>query len=87
MSYAVGWGEQWPRHLYDQVPGKGDYACRKSSGLARVAFPTWDVRVVGQGAAGVIPFTVREAPQGSTWGAEVLQLPGLELLRESLLPS
>jgi class 3 adenylate cyclase len=32
----------------------------------------------------VIPLTVREAPQGSTWGAEVLQLPGLELLRSSL---
>jgi len=32
----------------------------------------------------VIPLTVREAPQGSTWGAEVLQLPGLELLRASL---
>src|SRR5262249_19926404 len=28
--------------------------------------------------------TVREAPQGSTWGTEVLQLPGLELLRASL---
>jgi class 3 adenylate cyclase len=27
----------------------------------------------------VIPLTVREAPQGSTWGTEVLQLPGLEL--------
>ena len=23
----------------------------------------------------MIPVTVREAPQGSTWGAEVLQLP------------
>jgi hypothetical protein len=32
----------------------------------------------------VIPLTVREAPQGSTWGAEVLQLPGVELLRASL---
>lgn len=32
----------------------------------------------------MIPLTVREAPQGSTWGAEVLQLPGLELLRASL---
>jgi uncharacterized protein (TIGR00369 family) len=32
----------------------------------------------------VIPLTVREAPQGSTWGAEVLQLPGVELLRSSL---
>lgn len=32
----------------------------------------------------MIPRTVREAPQGSTWGAEVLQLPGLELLRASL---
>jgi uncharacterized protein (TIGR00369 family) len=32
----------------------------------------------------VIPLTVREAPQGATWGAEVLQLPGLELLRASL---
>jgi uncharacterized protein (TIGR00369 family) len=27
---------------------------------------------------------VREAPQGATWGAEVLQLPGLELLQASL---
>ena len=33
---------------------------------------------------GVIPLTVREAPQGSTWGPEVLQWPGLELLRASL---
>src|SRR5215469_8456295 len=32
----------------------------------------------------MIPLTVREAPQGLTWGAEVLQLPGLELLRASL---
>jgi uncharacterized protein (TIGR00369 family) len=32
----------------------------------------------------MIPLTVREAPQGSTWGPEVLQLPGLELLRASL---
>jgi uncharacterized protein (TIGR00369 family) len=32
----------------------------------------------------VIPLTVREAPQGSTWGGDVLQLPGLELLRASL---
>jgi uncharacterized protein (TIGR00369 family) len=32
----------------------------------------------------VVPLTVREAPQGSTWGAEVLQLPGLEMLRASL---
>jgi uncharacterized protein (TIGR00369 family) len=32
----------------------------------------------------MIPLTVREAPQGSTWGAEVLQLPGLEVLRASL---
>ena len=32
----------------------------------------------------MIPLTVREAPQGSTWGAEVLQLPGVELLRASL---
>jgi uncharacterized protein (TIGR00369 family) len=32
----------------------------------------------------LIPLTVREAPQGSTWGAEVLQLPGVELLRASL---
>lgn len=32
----------------------------------------------------MIPLTVREAPQGATWGAEVLQLPGLELLRASL---
>src|SRR5215475_13746865 len=27
---------------------------------------------------------MREAPQGSTWGAEVLQLPGVKLLRASL---
>ncbi|HEY7016733.1 MAG TPA: hypothetical protein VH480_28425 [Streptosporangiaceae bacterium] len=27
---------------------------------------------------------MKEAPQGSTWGPEVLQLPGLELLRASL---
>jgi len=32
----------------------------------------------------MIPLTVREAPQGSTWGAEVLQLPGIEVLRASL---
>lgn len=32
----------------------------------------------------MIPVTVREAPQGSTWGAEVLQLPGVEVLRASL---
>jgi len=32
----------------------------------------------------MIPMTVREAPQGSTWGAEVLQLPGVEVLRASL---
>ena len=32
----------------------------------------------------MIPLTVREAPQGLTWGAEVLQLPGLEVLRGSL---
>jgi uncharacterized protein (TIGR00369 family) len=32
----------------------------------------------------MIPLTVREAPQGSTWGPEVLQLSGLELLRASL---
>jgi uncharacterized protein (TIGR00369 family) len=32
----------------------------------------------------VIPLTVREAPQGSTWGVEVLQMSGLELLRASL---
>ena len=31
-----------------------------------------------------MPLTVTEAPQGSTWGPEVLQLPGLELLRASL---
>ena len=37
-----------------------------------------------EGAAGVVPLTVREAPQGATWGAEVLQLPGLELLQASL---
>ena len=37
-----------------------------------------------EGAAEVIPLTVREAPQGSTWGPEVLQWPGLELLRASL---
>jgi uncharacterized protein (TIGR00369 family) len=32
----------------------------------------------------VIALTVREAPQGSTWGPEVLQLSGLELLRASI---
>lgn len=32
----------------------------------------------------MIPFTVREAPQGSTWGADVLQLPGVDLLRASM---
>lgn len=32
----------------------------------------------------MIPLTVREAPQGSTWGPEVLRLSGLELLRASL---
>jgi len=32
----------------------------------------------------MVPLTVREAPQGATWGVEVLQLPGLELLRASL---
>jgi len=32
----------------------------------------------------VIPLTVREMPQGATWGAEVLELSGLELLRASL---
>jgi uncharacterized protein (TIGR00369 family) len=32
----------------------------------------------------LIPLTVREAPQGATWGPEVLQLPGLELLRASV---
>jgi uncharacterized protein (TIGR00369 family) len=32
----------------------------------------------------VIPVTVREAPQGSTWGTEVLQLPGVEVVRASL---
>jgi uncharacterized protein (TIGR00369 family) len=32
----------------------------------------------------MVPLTVREPPQGSTWGVEVLQLPGLELLRASL---
>ena len=32
----------------------------------------------------MIPLTIREAPQGATWGAEVLQLPGLEMLRASL---
>jgi len=43
-----------------------------------------------RGEAEVVPLTVREAPQGATWGAEVLQLPGIELLRASLerrLPS
>src|SRR6185312_965123 len=39
---------------------------------------------LAMGAATVIPLTVKEAPQGSTWGPEVLQLPGLELLRASL---
>src|SRR5215472_6715200 len=37
-----------------------------------------------EGRRRMIPLTVREAAQGSTWGAEVLQLPGLELLRASL---
>jgi uncharacterized protein (TIGR00369 family) len=32
----------------------------------------------------VIPLTVKEAPQGATWGAEVLDMSGLELLRASL---
>jgi uncharacterized protein (TIGR00369 family) len=32
----------------------------------------------------MIPLTVREAPQGATWGVEVLQLPGLDVLRASL---
>ena len=32
----------------------------------------------------MIPLTVREAPQGSTWGPEVPQWPGLELLRAGL---
>jgi uncharacterized protein (TIGR00369 family) len=32
----------------------------------------------------VIPLTVKEPPQGSTWGPEVLELPGLELLRSSV---
>ena len=40
--------------------------------------------LASHGAATVIPLTVKEAPQGSTWGPEVLQLPGLELLRASL---
>src|SRR5215472_15668054 len=37
-----------------------------------------------EGRRRMIPLTVREAPQGATWGAEVLQLPGLELLQASL---
>jgi acyl-coenzyme A thioesterase PaaI-like protein len=32
----------------------------------------------------VIPLTVRESPQGDTWGVEVLQMTGLEVLRASL---
>jgi len=32
----------------------------------------------------MIPVTVREAPQGATWGVDVLQLPGLDVLRASL---
>ena len=32
----------------------------------------------------MIPVPVREAPQGSTWGTEVLQLPGVEVVRASL---
>ena len=39
-----------------------------------------------EGAAGVVPLTVREAPQGATWGAEVLQLPGLYLLARPIVP-
>src|ERR1700745_570429 len=34
--------------------------------------------------ATMIPLTVREAPQGATWGVDVLQLPGLDVLRASL---
>src|SRR5690349_21322557 len=50
---------------------------------------SWVVGSLGRpalvrGQRGVIPLTVREAPQGSTWGAEVLQLSGVELLRSSL---
>ena len=32
----------------------------------------------------MIPLTVREAPQGATWGVDTLQLPGLDVLRASL---
>jgi uncharacterized protein (TIGR00369 family) len=32
----------------------------------------------------VVPLIVREAPQGATWSADVLQTPGLDLLRASL---
>ncbi|HEX4396284.1 MAG TPA: hotdog fold thioesterase [Trebonia sp.] len=32
----------------------------------------------------MIPLTVREAPQGATWGVDVLQLPGLDVLRAAL---
>jgi uncharacterized protein (TIGR00369 family) len=32
----------------------------------------------------VIPFIVRESPQGATWGDEVLQMSGLEMVRASL---
>jgi uncharacterized protein (TIGR00369 family) len=32
----------------------------------------------------MIPLTVREAPQGATWGVDVLQLPGVDVLRASL---
>lgn len=49
-----------------------------------VCLAAWEGPGFGEGAAEVIPLTVREAPQGSTWGAEVLQLPGVELLRSSL---
>src|SRR5215216_4378930 len=32
----------------------------------------------------VVPLTVRESPQGATWGSEVLQMSGLDMLRASL---
>ena len=32
----------------------------------------------------VVPLIVRKSPQGATWGADVLQTPGLDLLRASL---
>jgi uncharacterized protein (TIGR00369 family) len=39
---------------------------------------------IKQEVAIVVPLIVREVPQGATWGAEVLQTPGLDLLRANL---